>query len=79
MLLLGYSACLLLIHYGAPLSRVLLRLPEDPPPLGAVGCLSHLFQLVLPEQLRPTVGQQNIERRVLRDSIALLYRTDGPL
>jgi DNA-binding NarL/FixJ family response regulator len=56
----------------------LVKLPEDPPPLGAESCLPHLFQLVLPEQLRPTVGQQNIERRVLRDSVALLYSTDRP-
>src|SRR5215216_4406371 len=57
----------------------LAKLPEDPSPLGAVGWLSCLLQLVLPEQLRPTVGEQNLKRRVLRDSVALLYRTDRPL
>src|SRR5215217_8707399 len=57
----------------------LVELPEDPPPLGAVGWLSCLLQLVLPEQLQAPVGEQNLKRRVLRDSVALLYRTDRPL
>src|SRR5215210_6318614 len=59
--------------------KPLVKLPENPPPLGAVGWLSCLLQLVLPEQLRPTVGEQNLKRRVLRYSVALLYRTERPL
>src|SRR3989337_2227681 len=57
----------------------LVKLPEDPPPVGVGGWLPCFLQLMLPEQFRPTVGQQNIERRVIRDSVALLYRTDRPL
>jgi hypothetical protein len=80
MLLLGYSACVLIVQYGALLARKpLVKLSEDPPPLGAGGWLSCLLQLVLPEQLRPSVGEQNLKRRVLRDSVALLYRTERPL
>src|SRR5215211_6362046 len=59
--------------------KPLVKLAEDPPPLGAVGWLPCLLQLVLPEQLRPSVGEQNLKRRVLRDFVALLYRTDRPL
>src|SRR5215212_7455155 len=61
------------------LIKPLLKLPEDPPPLGAIGWLPCFLQLVLPEQLRPTVGEQNLKRRVLRDSVALLYRTERPV
>src|SRR5215207_4446356 len=59
--------------------KPLVKLPEDPPPLGAVGWLPCLLQLMLPKQLRPTIGEQNLKRRVLRDSVALLYRTERPL
>src|SRR5215216_5595646 len=58
--------------------KLLVALPEHPPPpLGPPqGCL---LQLVVPEQLHPPVGQQNLKHPVVGHLVALLYRTDRPL
>ena len=56
-----------------PLRQLATR---KPPPLFPGGSLPCLLQLVLPEQLGVPVGEQNLKRRVIRVTVALLYRTN---